>query len=70
MQLLYSRHVLAVNANIIQDSNPLPTWNPLEVEQLPFIGAISESDLQGFAPPSPINGVVGKHFRLRRPGGK
>ena len=68
MQLLYSRHVLAVNANIIQDSNPLPTWNPLEVEQLPFIGAISESDLQGFAPPSPINGVVGKHFRLRRPG--
>jgi len=68
MQLLYSRHVLAVNANIIQDSNPLPPGSSSQGEQLPFMGTISESDLQGFAPPSPIHGVVWRRSHLRRPG--
>ena len=66
MQLLYSRHVLAVNANVIQDSDHLPTWNSITTEQLPSVDAISESDLQGFAPPSEIHCVVGRYSCLRR----
>jgi len=68
MQLLYSRHVLAVNASVVQDSNPPPTGNSFEGEQSPFMGTAGESDLQGYAPPSQAKRLAWRHSRLQKRG--
>lgn len=68
MQQLYSRHVLAVNATVVQDSNPSPTSESYAAGQAPFITNADVDSTYSFAPPSSMNNMVGRHPRVQKRG--
>lgn len=68
IQQLYSRHVLAVNATVVQDSNPSPTTNTYTAGQAPFLGSEDVDGIHGYAPPPQVNNMVGRHPRVQKRG--
>lgn len=67
-QQLYSRQVLAVNATVVQDSNPSPTGPTYAVGQAPFSGNEDVNGIYNYAPPPQVNNMVGRHPRVQKRG--